>query len=88
MQQKRPQLWHEEDVLLREVQALDVAEERQCGGARRGDEWPAELAFRGEQDKPPGGPPNKSQRRFPTPSPASCRMRMGRISGRRTNVRC
>ena len=28
---------------------MDVAEERQCGGARRGDEWPAELAFRGNR---------------------------------------
>ena len=67
MQQKRTQLRHEEDVLLREVQALDAAEDRQCGGARRGDEWPAELAFRGDRDTPAGGPPNKAQRNFTDP---------------------
>ena len=67
MQQKRTQLRHEEDVLLREAQTLDAAEDSQCGGVRRGDEWPAELAFRGERDTPPGGPPDKAQRNFTDP---------------------
>ena len=32
-----------------------------------GDEWPAELAFRGDRDTPAGGPPNKAQRNFTDP---------------------
>lgn len=46
VQQKRAQLQQEVAAILRPAAEVNAAEERQYGAARRGDEWPAELAFR------------------------------------------
>ena len=46
MQQKRARLQQEVAAILRQAAEVDAAEDRQYGATQRGDEWPAELAFR------------------------------------------
>ena len=46
MQQKRARLQQEVAAILWQAAEVDAAEDRQYGATQRGDEWPAELAFR------------------------------------------